>query len=88
MLENYNDRYGTVRQGEDDNMIWQELVRDQIKKLEKDKAKEIKRLDKIREDDSVNLFSKKVEIMANIKSITESITMLYILLGREREVNK
>lgn len=53
----------------------------------KDKVKETKRLDKIREDDSVNLFSKKVEIMANIKSITESITTLYILLGREREVD-
>lgn len=68
-------------------MTWQELVRDQIGKLEKDKVKETKRLDKIREDDSVNLFSKKVEIMANIKSITESITTLYILLGREREVD-
>lgn len=68
-------------------MTWQELVRDQIGKLEKDKVKETKRLDKIREDDSVNLFSKKVEIMANIKSITESIMTLYILLGREREVD-
>lgn len=68
-------------------MTWQELVRDQIGKLEKDKVKETKRLDKIREDDSVNLYSKKVEIMANIKSITESITTLYILLGREREVD-
>lgn len=68
-------------------MTWQELIRDQIEKLEKEKAKESKRLDKIREDDGVNLFPKKVEIMANIKSITESITTLYVLLGREREVD-
>lgn len=68
-------------------MTWQDLVRDQIEKLEKDKIKETKRLDKIREDDNINLFSKKVEIMANIKSITKSITTLYVLLGREREVD-
>lgn len=69
-------------------MTWQGLIRDQIEKLEKEKAKETKRLDKIREDDNMNLFSKKVEIMSNIKSITESITTLYILLGREREVDE
>lgn len=69
-------------------MTWQELIRDQIEKLEKEKIKETKRLDKIRDDDSLNLFSKKVEIMANIKSITESIMTLYIILGREREVNQ
>lgn len=68
-------------------MTWQDLVRDQIEKLEKDKIKETKRLDRIREDDNINLFSKKVEIMANIKSITKSITTLYVLLGREREVD-
>lgn len=69
-------------------MTWQELIRDQIEKLEKEKIKETKRLDKIRDDDNINMFSKKVEIMANIKSITESITTLYIVLGREREVNQ
>lgn len=69
-------------------MTWQELVRDQIDKLEKEKVKETKKLDKIREDDNMNLFSKKVGIMSNIKSITESITTLYILLGREREVDE
>lgn len=69
-------------------MTWQELIRDQIEKLEKEKIKETKRLDKIRDNDNLNLFSKKVEIMANIKSITESITTLYIILGREQEVNQ
>lgn len=69
-------------------MTWQELIRDQIEKLKKEKSKETKRLDKIRDDDNINMFSKKVEIMANIKSITESITTLYIVLGREREVNQ
>lgn len=68
-------------------MTWQDLIGDQIEKLEKEKIKETKRLDKIREDDSVNMFSKKVEIMANIKSITESITTLYIILGRGREID-
>lgn len=69
-------------------MTWQGLVRDQIEKLEKEKVKETKKLDKIREDDRMNLFSKKVEIMSNIKSITESITTLYILFEREWEVDK
>ncbi len=45
-------------------------------------------MDKIRESDSPTYFSKKVEIAANIKSITESINVLYILLSREREVTE
>lgn len=45
-------------------------------------------MDKIRESDSPANFSKKVEISANIKSITESINTLYILLGREGEVTE
>lgn len=69
-------------------MTWQELVRDEISKLEKEKDKETKKLNKIREDDSPNRFSAKVEIAANIKSITESITTLYVLLGRETEVTE
>ena len=69
-------------------MTWQELVRDQIDKLEKEKQKKIKRLDKIREDDSPKNFSKKIEIAANIKSISESITTLYIILGRRNEVTE
>lgn len=69
-------------------MTWEELIRDQIEKLEKEKAKETKRLDRIREDDSPNYFGKKVEIAANIKSISESITTLYVLLGRACEVTE
>lgn len=57
-------------------MTWQDLVRDQIEKLEKDKIKETKRLDRIREDDNINLFSKKVEIMANIKSMKRTRSRL------------
>lgn len=45
-------------------------------------------MNKIRENDSPNQFSKMVEIAANIKSITESINVLYILLGRENEVKE
>jgi len=69
-------------------MKWEELVRDQIDKLEKEKEMEIKRLDKIRDDDGSNRFSKKVEIAANIKSISESITTLYVILGRASEVTE
>lgn len=69
-------------------MTWEDIIRDQIDKLEKEKAKEIKRLDKIRDDDSPIRFAKKVEISANIKSISESITTLYVLLGRSGEVTE
>lgn len=69
-------------------MTWVGLIRDQIDKLEKEKEKETKRLDKIRENDSPNYFSKKMEIAANIKSISESITTLYVLLGRAGEVTE
>lgn len=69
-------------------MTWQNLVKAQIESLEKDRNKEVKKMDKIRESDSPINFSKKVEIAANIKSITESINVLYILLGRERDVTE
>lgn len=69
-------------------MTWQDLVRDQIGKLKKEMDKEIKKLNKINDNNSPNIFSRKVEIIANIKSITESIGELYILLGRENEVTK
>lgn len=69
-------------------MTWQNLVKSQIESLEKDRNKEVKKMDKIRESDSPTNFSKKVEIAASIKSITESINVLYILLGREREVTE
>ena len=69
-------------------MTWKDLVKSQIDSLEKEQEKEVKKMDKIRENDSPNQFSKKVEIAANIKSITESINVLYILLGRENEVTE
>ena len=69
-------------------MTWKELVYDQIDKLEKEKNKEIKRLEKYKDDYSPNIFAKKVELEANIKSISESIVTLYILLGRENEVTE
>ena len=69
-------------------MTWQDLVKSQIESLEKDRNKEEKKMDKIRESDSPTYFSKKVETAANIKLITESINVLYILLSREREVTE
>lgn len=69
-------------------MTWKELVQNQIERLEKDREKEVKKMNKIRDNDSPVYFSKKVEIAANIKSITEQINVLLILLGRESEVTK
>ena len=69
-------------------MTWKDLVQSQIASLEKDREKEIKKMNKIRDNDSSVYFAKKVEISANIKSITESIGVLYILLGMEREVTE
>lgn len=69
-------------------MTWKDLVKLQIESLEKDREKETKKLNKIRNNDSPVNFVKKVEIGANIKSITESINVLYILLGRESEVTE
>lgn len=69
-------------------MTWQELVRDQISKLEKEEQKTRKKLEKIRDNYSPNNFSKKLELEADIKSITESISTLYIILGRESEVTE
>jgi len=69
-------------------MTWKDLVKSQIDSLEKDRKKEVKKMDRIRENDSPIQFAKKVEIAANIKSLTESINVLYILLGREREVTE
>lgn len=69
-------------------MTWKDLVKSQIDSLEKEREKEVKKMDKIRENDSPNYFAQKVESAANIKSITESINILYILLGREKEVTE
>lgn len=69
-------------------MTWKDLIKSQIESLEKDREKETKKLNKIRDSDSPVNFAKKVEIGANIKSITESINVLYILLGREGEVTE
>lgn len=67
-------------------MIWKELVEKQIEELEKDKIKESRKMEKLNESDSSRLFSKKVEILAEIKAIEKSITTLYLLLGRANEV--
>lgn len=67
-------------------MTWQELVRDQISKLENEEEDTKKRLEKIRNNYNPNCFSKKIELEAYIKSINESISTLYIVLGRENEV--
>lgn len=69
-------------------MTWQELIRDQINKLEKEKEKTLKRLEKICNDYGPKTFLKKVELEADLKSITESITTLYIILGRQNEVTR
>lgn len=67
-------------------MTWTELIRDEINKLETKKESTKKKLDQIREDDSPRHFAKKIELAADIKSIQETITVLYILLGKAGEV--
>ena len=66
-------------------MSWEEIIRDEINKLEKENA--LKKLDRLGNDVNWRNFSKMVERMADINSITDTITELYILLGRSGEVN-
>ena len=69
-------------------MTWPELIKQKIESLEKHRAAEVRRLDKIRCDDFVNKFAQKVELQANIKSLNESINVLYSLLGNAEDVTK
>lgn len=68
-------------------MKWTELIQNQIDKLEKEKVKEIKKMDNIKNDD-IGKFNQKIEIMINIKSINETISRLYIVLGEAAEVTE
>lgn len=68
-------------------MSWEEIIRDEINKLEKEKENALKKLDRLGNDVSRRNFSKMFERMADINSITDTITELYILLGRSGEVN-
>lgn len=43
-------------------MTWPELIKQKIESLEKHRAAEVRRLDKIRGDDFVNKFAQKVEL--------------------------
>ena len=69
-------------------MTWQELVEDQIDKLEKEKNGERERLNKEMERVGARNFANTVEIVANIKSIEETIFTLRLLLRRQDEVTE
>lgn len=69
-------------------MTWPELIKQKIESLEKHRAAEVRKLDKIRGDDSINKFAKKVELQANIKSLNESINVLYSLMGNAEDVTE
>ena len=63
-------------------MTWKELINDEIQKLSNERDRESKRLKKLSESESPVQFAKKVEILANVKSIDETINELYLILGR------
>lgn len=68
-------------------MTWEELIREEIEKLEIEKESVKKRIDKSTDD--IRKFEKNVGLMADVKSIQETITELYIILGRSgQEVEK
>lgn len=69
-------------------MTWVDLVNDEINTLVDDKEKLMKRLDKIRDDDSGKNFDKKVSLMADIKAIEVSVYRLHVLLGRQGEITE
>ena len=69
-------------------MTWKDLVMDEINKLGKELKKEKEKMDRLRNNDSPGEFSSKIEILANMKSIQETINRFYILIGRSREVDE
>ena len=69
-------------------MTWIDLVKNEINSLEKKKVKIKTQLDKIRDDDSVNSFEKKVSLMAEMKAIDEAIHPFHLLIGKQDMVDE
>lgn len=69
-------------------MTWIDLVKNEINSLEKKKVKIKTQLDKIRDDDSVNSFEKKVSLMAEMNAIDEAIHRFHVLIGKQDMVDE
>lgn len=63
-------------------MKWTELVENEISMLVDEREKIKKRLDKIRANDGLSEYERKVALMTKIYGIDKQIDRLYILLGK------
>lgn len=69
-------------------MKWTDLVNKEIAILIKNKEELITKLDKIRNDDNMDIFGRKVELMSEIKAIDMAIFRFHILLDKANEINE
>ena len=69
-------------------MKWTDLVNKEIATLIKNKEELITKLDKIRNDDNMDIFGRKVELMSEIKAIDMAIFRFHILLDKANEINE
>ena len=67
-------------------MKWTELVENEISMLVDEREKIKKRLDKIRDNDGLSEYERKVSLMTKIYGIDKQIDRLYILLGKEDNI--
>lgn len=67
-------------------MKWTELVENEISMLVDEREKIKKRLDKIRDNDGLSEYERKVALMTKIYGIDKQIDRLYILLGKEDNI--
>ena len=67
-------------------MKWAELVENEISMLVDEREKVKKRLDKIRDNDGLSEYERKVALMTKIYGIDKQIDRLYILLGKANNV--
>lgn len=63
-------------------MKWTELVENEISTLVDEREKVKKKLDKIRDNDGLSEYERKVALMTKIYGIDKQIDRLYILLGK------
>ena len=69
-------------------MTWIDLINNEINSMVKEIEKLIKRLDKIREDDSSANFDKKVSLMSEINALNKAIVKFHVLLGKGSQVDE
>ena len=69
-------------------MKWTELVENEISMLVDEREKVKKRLDKIRDNDGLSEYERKVSLMTKIYGIDKQIDRLYILLGKAGNIEQ